>query len=132
MRRCWPSIPALVFAACSSAVSADKLERVPAGEWGGEHARLSVHETGASLEFDCAHGRIDQPLRLDTEGRFDVPGTMSREGGPAREPDEPQRVRYAGKTDGRILDLEVRSAGGERQAGFRLELGKRSKLLKCL
>jgi hypothetical protein len=41
-------------------------------------------------------------------------------------------VRYAGRTDGRTLDLELRSAGGERQASFRLELGKRAKLLKCL
>jgi len=121
---------AVLLAACSSA---SVLERVPGGEWGGQHVRLSVNDTGAALEFDCAHGRIDQPLKVDTEGRFDVPGTLSREGGPAREkPEPPQKVRYAGKTDGRILDLEVRSAEGEGQGSFRLELGKRVKLMKCL
>jgi hypothetical protein len=110
----------------------DKLDRVPAGEWGGEHVRLTVSEAGASIEFDCAHGTLDAPLEMDEGGRFDVPGSFVREGGPVvpgRE--DRQSVRYAGKADGRSLDLEVVRQDGERLGPFRLRLGEKPKLVKC-
>src|SRR5437016_8340462 len=40
------------------------------GTWGGEHVILDVSKNGAVLEFDCAHGQIDQPLILDKKGRL--------------------------------------------------------------
>jgi hypothetical protein len=101
--------------------------------WGGEHVRLTVSEAGGSIEFDCAHGTLDAPLKVDTEGRWSVPGTLVREGGPAREgqEEEVQSVRYAGRTDGRRLDLELFGASGESLGAFKLELGARSRLFKC-
>jgi len=40
----------------------DKLAR---GVWGGQHIRAEVTDSGADIEFDCAHGTIDQPIVLD-------------------------------------------------------------------
>jgi hypothetical protein len=39
--------------------------------WGGPGAILEANDAGAQLEFDCARGRIDGRLPLDTNDRFD-------------------------------------------------------------
>ncbi len=124
----------ILGAGSSGPVSASKSDRVPPGPWGGVHVRLTVTDEGGKIEFDCAHGTLDSPLALDDEGRFDVPGTLVREGGPVRKdaPEERQSVRYAGRTDGQTMDLELRSAAGERKGSFQLERGKRAVLRKCL
>lgn len=56
-----------------------------------------VAADGVSLDFDCASGRIDAPLKTDKEGRFDLFGTYTRESpGPIRNGHEPkaQPTRY--------------------------------------
>jgi hypothetical protein len=95
---------------------------------------LSVLDTGAAVEFDCAHGSLDEPLSLDESGRFDVRGTFVREGGPVRKDptEEKQPARYSGTTDGRILDLDVSLQTGERLGTFRLAIGQPPQLRKCL
>ncbi len=40
------------------------------GTWGGEHIGMIVSETGATLEYDCAHGAIDEPISHDENGEF--------------------------------------------------------------
>jgi hypothetical protein len=130
-----PAAAALVLWGCASggAVSEDRVDRVRAGAWGGEHVRLTVSDEGGSIEFDCAHGTLDAPLRVDTDGRFDVPGSLVREGGPVVPGGEDrQSVRYAGKTDGRRMELEVVQENGERIGPFHLRLGERPRLVKCL
>lgn len=85
-------------------------EKVAAGVWGGEHIRVQVTESGASIEYDCAHGMIDQPLTLDARGRFEVNGTHVRErGGPVRRDDKPDShpARYTGRVEGRTMTLTV-------------------------
>jgi hypothetical protein len=129
-------IRALAFAlglAWSCSAAAD-LDRVPAGVWGGEHLRLTVTDTGGASEFDCAHGSLDSALAVDGEGRFDVPGTLVREGGPTREDaaEAPEIVRYSGRTDGRAMELEVSSVSGERIGSFQVEHGRPGTLRKCL
>src|SRR6266404_4607647 len=47
---------------------------VAVGDWGGRHIRLSVTERGATIEYDCANGTIEEPLLLGRDGRFDVRG----------------------------------------------------------
>jgi hypothetical protein len=123
-----------VACSCSGAPSAVDFGRVPAGTWGGEHLELVVTDGGGTSEFDCAHGSLDSPLDVDTDGRFDVPGTLVREAGPVREdvPEPRQSVRYAGSTDGRAMAIDVVSASGERIGSFRLELGRPALLRKCL
>ena len=127
---------ALGLMACSSGGTgaAGRVHRVPVGEWGGEHVRLTVSDGGGNVEFDCAHGTLDAPLTLDTEGRFSVPGTFVREGGPVvpgREEDK-QSVRYSGRTYGSSMDMDLARDQGDRLGSFRLKLGERGKLLKCL
>ena len=135
MRRGWSALWAPLLLACASdhGANASGLERVPNGEWGGRHARLSVSDEGAKVELDCAHGAVESPLQLDAEGRFDVAGRLVLEGGPEREGvEDPGRpVRYAGRTDGRDLTLEIVFEGGRRQGPFRLGLGRPPRLFKC-
>lgn len=122
-----------LIACASSPGSATRLERVPSGEWGGEHVRLSVESAGAAIEFDCAHGRLDAPLDLDDAGRFDVRGTLVGEGGPARkdETEVARPARYRGETDGQRMSLGVTLEGGEDAGTFSLTRGGRARLFKC-
>lgn len=136
MKRQVGPLLALGLMACSSGgtVAAGRVDRVPVGQWGGEHVRLSVSDTGGSVEFDCAHGTLDAPLNVDTEGRFSVPGTLVREGGPVvpgRE-GEKQSVRYSGRLDGSSMNLDLSRDNGDRMGSFLLKLGDRGKLVKCL
>ena len=44
--------------------------------WGGDHIEMEVTKTGARVEFDCAHGTIDAPLRVDSQGAFTLQGDV--------------------------------------------------------
>src|SRR2546427_6896525 len=85
-------------------------DRVPAGTWGGPGIRLDVTSAGAAIEYDCAHGTIDEPLVTDRDGRFTLTGTHVREhGGPVRQDEPPDRhpARYRGQMSGDSLRLIV-------------------------
>jgi hypothetical protein len=56
------------------------------GVWGGERANLIVGLDSVRAEFDCASGRLDAPVVLDAQGRFDVSGTFRFEAGPVFAP----------------------------------------------
>jgi hypothetical protein len=109
--------------------------RVPSGQWGGQHVRMTITDAGAELEFDCAHGRIDEPLTLDRSGRFGVRGTYSPEQpGPRREDEDRGRaVRYNGKVDGTSMVLTIDAGEGSSDLGsYTLERGKEPTIRKCL
>ncbi len=128
-------LPLLLTVACAAdPQGASRLDRVPKGDWGGEHVRLTVADTGGKVEFDCAHGTLDGPLTLDPDGRFDVKGTLAGEGGPVmKDPDSNARpARYRGKTDGQSMSLDVTFEGGESAGTFSLSRNGRAKLVKCL
>jgi hypothetical protein len=86
---------------------------MPTGVWGGRHIGMTVTETGAEIEYDCAHGVIEQPIKLDDVGRFDVNGTFVPEGGPisvdtggvSRE--KSFAARYYGEVKGEKMNLKV-------------------------
>jgi hypothetical protein len=118
------------------------------GEWGGDHISFTVTEKGASIEYDCAHGTIDQRLELDADGRFDVRGMHEDEtGGSPPEisiADEGDKTsppgasalrhpaRYTGRVEGRTLSLTVTLADGGRTFGeFVLAQGASPRLNKC-
>jgi hypothetical protein len=128
----WIGAAVSLCACATSGPGATDLERVPAGEWGGPSVQLTVSESAARIEFDCAHGTLDGPLRLDGEGRFDVRGTFVREGGPERPEEKGEPVRYAGKTDGESMQLTVTKEGGEAIGTFSLRKGGATRLRKCL
>jgi hypothetical protein len=110
--------------------------RMTKGTWGGNHISMEVTEEGALIEYDCAHGTISEPLKLDRDGKFSAKGTHFREkGGPQRagadEKGEP--VIYSGTTDGKTATVTVtNSVTGEVIGTFSLTLGKRSRITKCL
>lgn len=108
----------------------------PAGEWGTRGAELNVTPAGAEIEFDCAHGTIDEPLRLDLSGRFDAAGTFSRErGGPVRIDEKPDShpARYRGRVEGQTMTLTVTlTETKEDIVTLTLTRGQPPRLTKCL
>jgi hypothetical protein len=123
----------LIFAAAAAGGA-----RRPAapGAWGGPHAALTLTESGGRIEFDCAHGTVDEPLARDEAGRFEVRGTYSREhGGPIRRGEEEERrpARYSGSIEGDRMTLIVTVTGASEPVGtFVLERGKAGIIHKCL
>ena len=109
---------------------------IEVGAWGGDHVNLLLTATGGTLEYDCAHGTIDQPFLTDSSGRFDLAGTHTREhGGPIRigEKEDKRPARYTGTTDGRTMTLTVALAGSNEPLGtFTLTRGQPGRILKYL
>jgi hypothetical protein len=120
--------------ACAGIVSSSDPKKVPEGDWGGQHVRLSVTAVGAAIEFDCAHVSLDEPLLLDEQGRFQVKGRYTRErGGPVRkgEEDDTRPASYSGSSDGRTLTLSFTPEGADPVGPFELERGRPPRLFKC-
>lgn len=111
-------------------------ERVPEGEWGGEHVALTVEAAGARVELDCAHGAVTAPLKLDTKGAFDVPGYFVQEhGGPVREDEQEEQrpARYFGTSDGRAIRFSIRlTEDGSTLGPFSAIRSEPAQLFKCL
>ena len=112
------------------------LQRVPEGQWGGDHVGLDVTAQGGRVDYDCAHGTIEESMKLDKDGRFNVKGTHVRERpGPVREGQDPDArpARYEGKTDGRTLTLNVSLSDTKESVGaFTLTYRQAPRVTKCL
>lgn len=125
----------LAVAACRTPAGAND-GRVDAGAWGGDHIRLDVTADGATTEYDCAHGTIDEPLVLDRNSRFSVAGTHTFEhGGPVRLDEPPNRhpARYDGRLSGDTLQLTVTVTDTQQGTGtFTVTRGVAPRLVKCL
>ena len=106
------------------------------GSWAGDHVRVDVAPGGAVIEYDCAHGTIDQPLSPDRTGRFSVSGTHTFDhGGPIRVDELPNRhpARYDGLVVADKLELTVTVTDAQQVIGnFTATFGAASRLLKCL
>ncbi len=107
-----------------------------AGLWGGTHLSFKVEPDGSvTLDFDCAHGSIPGPVRVDN-GRIDVMGTFTYEhGGPTSEgqPADTHPARYTGTVSGNVLTLTVAVTDQKDDIGsFTVGLGKQPLLRKCL
>lgn len=105
------------------------------GTWGGLHIVVEVENGAATIEYDCAHGSIDGPLTLDSEGRFNLSGVHVREHpGPIRVDMKPNshEAQYTGSVDGAKMNLTVKLTGSNEELGtFTLEHGKYGRLWKC-
>ena len=105
------------------------------GTWGGEHIRMEVTAEGAQIEYDCAHGTIDQKFVLDAQGRFDLTGTHVREhGGPVRRDEQENRhpARYKGQIKGETMTLTVTESDTDQSVGtFNLTRGQQGHVTKC-
>jgi hypothetical protein len=105
------------------------------GMWGGDHIRLEVSDNGSQVDYDCAHGTIDQKIVLDAKGGFEVQGTHVRErGGPVRKDDtaDSHPASYSGRVDGNRLFLTVTESDTKTAVGtFALTYGDRGKIVRC-
>jgi hypothetical protein len=106
------------------------------GLWGGSHLSMDVTSAGAQLEYDCAAGVIEQPLRPDADGRFTATGTHTPgHGGPIRVgeilPSFP--ARYEGHVEGEQMSLVVTLTDtGVELGSFQLRRGSSGFLVRCL
>lgn len=109
--------------------------RLASGVWGGEHIRMEVSDEGATIEHDCAHAEIEQPVTLDAQGRFDSKATYTVErGGPVRRDRPPAQrpARYAGRVSGDTLTLTVTLTDTDEDAGtYTLTRGSDGRVTKC-
>jgi hypothetical protein len=78
-----------ILAACSNPLGAS--DRVPVGVWGGTGAALEVTDQGGRIEFDCAHGVLEEVLDTDSAGEFRAAGTYAAERPGAQREDDPPR-----------------------------------------
>jgi len=112
------------------------LRTIPVSGWGGDHLRLLLTETEGTLEYDCAHGTIDEPFVVDSAGRFVLTGTHTREhGGPIRRDEKPDDhpARYTGATDGKKMTLSVTLTDSNESVGtFTLTRGRAGRVVRCL
>jgi hypothetical protein len=129
------ALPAREGSSPSDDTMATRSGAVVTGPWGGPHIALDATGDGGAIEYDCAHGQIAEPLRLDAEGRFRAKGTHSPEhGGPAREGERPVRraATYSGTVEGKRMRLTVTLADPSETFGtFELTAGGDPELVKC-
>ena len=106
------------------------------GVWGGLHLHVEISESGATLDYDCAHGTITEKIVPDREGKFVLKGFHVKERpGPTREGDDTngQPAIYTGSIDGETMTLTVRLSGSNEEIGaFTLTQGKTGRIRKCM
>jgi hypothetical protein len=97
---------------------------------------MQVTSTGARLEYDCADGTIEEPLRPDASGRFVVSGVHAPgQGGPVRAGEilPSFRARYEGQLAGPQMLLRVTLVESPLVVGvFTLQRGSPGLILRCL
>ena len=106
------------------------------GLWGGSHVSVQITAQGAQVEYDCADGVIEVPVRPDGAGRFTACGTHTPcHGGPIRLGEIPPsfRARYDGRVDADRMDLSVTLVDTGTVLGpFQLRRGRSGLLVKCV
>jgi hypothetical protein len=132
----------------SSPNMSNEVKGLPLGTWAGPGIQLTVTEGGGSLEYDCAHGTIEQRVMLDANGAFDLKGTYESEtggpsqisiapeetaSGPSKKTSSGYQARYSGKVTGQTMTLSVTLNDRRTPVGtFKLAYGAPSKLRKCI
>lgn len=96
---------------------------------------ISISTKEGSLEFDCAHGQFDKPLRPGWLGRFAVRGVYVEEhGGPIRMGEVPKshEAFYTGRVKGNRMTITVKLLDTRQQIGtFVVKRGEPARLVKC-
>ena len=98
---------------------------------------MIVRKTNSVYELDCAHGTIDEALKLNSENRFHAQGKITIEhGGPVRPgevlPTYP--ATYDGIAAGIIMDLTIQyqANGQSNSQTYHLVFNQDPRLTKCL
>jgi hypothetical protein len=126
----------LMIGTFAALAAAKKPRSIANGQWGGTHIQMTVANGSATIEYDCANGTINGPLRLDSRGRFSLLGKHVREHGAAvrmGEEDNSAPARYTGWTDGKTMKLTVTLVNPTTEVGtFQLTRGSAGRVFKCL
>jgi hypothetical protein len=123
----------VLLAVCSVIAETRKMQRIPTGNWGGQHINIKVTPQSATIEYDCATGVIQGPLVIDRNGNFNLHGTHRMErGGPVRADETPKELpaTYTGSIRGNSMTLNLKVSDAEVET-FKLEKGKEGELFKC-
>jgi len=108
----------------------------PTGHWGGDRIGLEVTDKGLRADLDCAHGAVDEPLKLDSDGRFDAKGSYIQESpGPEREGQllSSKPARYVGRVQGSTMTLTITlTETGQTIGPFSLTKDRAPRIVKCL
>jgi hypothetical protein len=127
---------ALVISFAAVGCTTNPTPVIALGLWGGSHVSMHVTSAGARLEYDCAEGVIEEPLRPDAEGRFTATGLHTPgHGGPIRVGEilPAFRARYDGHVDGGLMSLLVTfTETGVVLGSFQLRRGNSGLLVRCL
>ena len=132
--RLFLTLSLIAVSSCGSSQGAPAGASLAEGTWGGPHIQMTVGPQGATLELDCAHGAIAEPIVVGRDGRFRVTGTYAPEhGGPVREGEETaRRAIYTGRVEGHSLSLAIAYESGEEVGTFELAHGRSGRITKCL
>lgn len=110
--------------------------KVLEGVWGGENIIMEVTADSAVITCDCAVGTIDEPMKLDKDGRFKVQGTFTRQqGGSVRSDQVRERhpVHYVGRIEGKSMTLILKlPKTNETVDTFYLTYGETPELKRCM
>jgi len=123
----------ILLATYSVVARTHKMQRIPTGNWGGQHINMNVRAKSATIEYDCATGVIQGPLVVDRDGNFKLHGVHRMErGGPVRADAKPNEVpaTYTGSIKGNTMTLELKVSDSDVET-FTLEKGKEGELFKC-
>lgn len=105
------------------------------GIWSGKHITLEISDDEATVEYDCATGKIDGKIKLDKKNSFSILGTyLEEKGGPVRldEQSKAIKVRFIGQIKGKKMTLVVRRNDTKKLIGkFTLYYGREPYLVKC-
>src|SRR5215468_5458811 len=58
----------------STTSSTQKSRALPNGIWGGQGISLEINDSGADINYDCAHGSISGKIVPDGDGKFVAKG----------------------------------------------------------
>jgi hypothetical protein len=106
------------------------------GSWGGQHISLVSADSGAAIDLDCAHAKIEQPLLLNRDNCFEAKGRFVKEhAGPQRPGEDLQSepARFSGCVRHDVMKLTITLDGSGTSVGtFTLIQGRTPRITKCL
>jgi hypothetical protein len=101
------------------------------GTWGTRDAGFIVSDTAAHVHIGCTYGDVHQPIALDAQGRFDVPGLYNVNAFPI-DLGILHPARFIGVVDGAQLTLTVVLTDTTASFGpVRLTYGKDPTMVVC-
>jgi hypothetical protein len=108
---------------------------VKGGIWGAIGVNLTINETGAVIEYDCADAEITGKFMINENGEFSLPGTFTMQTGGAASLNEPPKTRparFEGKISDDNLTLKVTlTDNSEKLEEVILKRGTQGKIRRC-